>query len=546
MLFPKDILLLVILCVCWETGDTSCRIECDQSQIGLTEPTCYLRDDGTNTECSISVSSSSTAIRTLGSFDKLTIMLDLQTRVRELYIYNYIDNNKLKVNTFKFHTELTSLTLYYGNTRIHPGMFLLLPNLKYLALSSVYFVYFPYFAHTNRFLTYLYIYIFNISSTSPHILTRDHVSGLSQLEYLFLYPTPYINTTEQSFSGLTGLTYLYTGYLNIPNPINTLSPLVRLKGLYIHYSRLTDISFLTQTPFLYRLTRLGFDHNLITQIPAGIFSNYANLAYLSLYNNSLIQLESEAFKRLSNLEILFLNSNPIQNLSLTAFKGLESLRVLSLQDTSLTSLSSRMFEYLPSLVDIWLRSTPLHCNCSLQWIPKVHHSFNFYLSNAVCASPSEHRSKLATDPSIYTECIQDLSYQCFNRSVSCPTASYCQDTLDTYTCVCEQEGYTFIRNLNKCVSSEDINNLLQKLNTNTSPTATCPSCATCPASATCPSCHTTTYATCPSCPTTTYATCTSCTTSATCASCASCPSCPAVATNAVTRGQPCKCPTNCP
>ena len=537
MLLPKDILLLVILCACWETGDTSCQIECEQSQIGLTEPTCYLRDDGTNTECSISVSSSDTAIRTLGSFDKLTIMLDLQTRVRELYIYNYIDNNKLKVNTFKFHTELTSLTLYYGNTRIHPVMFLLLPNLKYLALSSVYFVYFPYFAHTNRFLTYLYIYIFDISSPSPHILTRDHVSGLSQLKYLFLYPTQYINTTEQSFSGLTALTYLYTGYLNIPNPITTLSPLVRLKGLYIHYSRMTDISFLTQTPFLYRLTRLGFDHNLITQIPAGIFSNYANLAYLSLYNNSLIQLESEAFKRLSNLEILFLNSNPIQNLSLTAFKGLESLSSLSLQDTSLTSLSSRMFEYLPSLVDIWLYNVPLHCNCSLQWIPKVHHSFSLYLSNALCVSPSEHRNKLATDPSIYTECIQDLSYQCFNRSVSCPAGSYCQDTLDTYTCVCEQEGYTFIRNLNKCVSSGDINNGLQKLNTNT--------CATCANYATCPSCAT--YATCPSC--TTSATCPSCTTSATCPSCttsATCPSCPTVATSSVTRAQPCKCPTDRP
>ena len=126
-----------------------------------------------------------------------------------------------------------------------------------------------------------------------------------------------------------------------------------------------------------------------------------------------------------------------------------------------------MLEYLPSLVDIVLYDAPLHCDCSLQWISKVHHSFNPRLSNAYCLSPSEHRDKLATDPSIYTECIQDLSYQCFNRFVSCPTGSYCQDTLDTYTCVCEQEGYTFIRNLNKCVSSEDISNGLQKLNTNT-------------------------------------------------------------------------------
>ena len=513
MLFPKDILLLVILCVCWETGDTSCRIECEQSQIGLAEPTCYIRDDGTNIGCRISVSSSSTAIRTLGNFDKLTIMLDLQTRVRGLSIYNYIDNNKLKVSTFKFHTGITSLTLYFGNIQIHPVMFFLLPNLLSISISSVYFVYFPYFAHTNRLLTYLYIHQFDISYPSPHILTRDHVSGLSQLKVLWIYPTQYMNATDRSFSGLTALTLLYTESLNIPNPITTLSPLVRLKGLYVYSSELTDLSFLTQTPSLYGLTILELGYNLITPIPAGTFSNYANLVHLYLYENSLIQLESEVFKGLSNLELLYLDFNPIQDISLTAFKGLESLRKLSLQDTSLTSLYSRMFEYLPNLVYIWLRSTPLHCNCSLQWLSKVHHSFHLYLSNAVCVSPPEHRSKLATDPSIYTECIQDLSYQCFNRSVSCPTGSYCQDTLDTYTCVCEQEGYTFIRNLNKCVSSEDINNGLQKLNTNT--------CATCPASATCPS-----Y---PS-----------------CATSATCPSCPSLATSSDTRAQPCKSPTDRP
>ena len=449
---------------------------------------------------------------------------------------------------------------------------MLLPNLLSISISSVYFVYFPYFAHTNRFLTYLYIHQFDISSTSPHILTRDHVSRLSQLKVLWIYPTQYINATHRSFSGLTALTLLYTESLNIPNPINTLSPLVRLKGLVFYSSRLTDVSFLTRTPSLYGLSIIELGYNLITPIPAGILSNYANLVHLNLYENSLIQLESEVFKGLSNLETLSLESNPIQDISLTAFKGLKSLRKLFFEHTSLTSLSSRMFEYLPSLVDIVLYDAPLHCDCCLQWISKVHHSFNLYLSSAVCVSPSEHRDKLATDPSIYTECIQDLSYQCFNRSVSCPTGSYCQDTLDTYTCVCEQEGYTFIRNLNKCVSSEDISNGLQKLNTNTcatcpSPTASCPSCATYvafPSCTTCPSCLTTTYATCPSCPTTTYATCPSCptTTYATCPSCptttyatfpscpttayATCPSCPTVATSTVTRTQSCKCPTNRP
>ena len=99
----REILLLsVVLCVCWETGDTSCGVESDESQRGLTLPTCYLRDDGTDTYCGISLSITDTEIGTLGNFDKFTLMLDLQTRVNRLRIHKYI-NIQLKVSTFRFH-----------------------------------------------------------------------------------------------------------------------------------------------------------------------------------------------------------------------------------------------------------------------------------------------------------------------------------------------------------------------------------------------------------------------------------------------------------
>ena len=527
MLFLREILLLaVVLCVCWKTGDNSCGVECDEFQRGLAQPTCYLRDDGTSTECRISLSYPNTEIQRIGSFDKLTIVLDLQTRVNKLnmysmyysysYRYHQKTNYRLEVSAFKFHRKITSLTI--SNFIIHPGMLVLLPNLKFLRMDSVSFEYFPYLAHANR-LTYLSIYSFDIPSTTPRILGA-HLSGLTRLKYLSLYPNrQYINTTDQSFTGLTALTYLYIESFHIPNPVTTLSPLVRLRKLRLHSCELTDMSFLTRTPSLYRLTYLDLGSNLITRIQPGIFSGYTNLEYFLLYSNRIAQLECGAFTGLSNLLLLHLYSNPMQNICFTAFKGLESLAGLNLRYTSLTSLSSRMFEHLHSLRYIEIYGTPLHCDCSLQWLSSVHHNFGLYIY-ASCASPSEHINKAATDLSIYNyNCTQDLSYQCFNRSISCPSGTSCQDTLDTYLCVCQQEGDLFVRSLNRCVSSEEISNGLLRLGattptsatsptstspTSTSPTATCPSCPT-STCATCPSCPTSTCptATCPSCPTTT-------------------------------------------
>ena len=163
---------------------------------------------------------------------------------------------------------------------------------------------------------------------------------------------------------------------------------------------------------------------------------------LYLHSNRLARLERGTFIGLNNLKSLHLHSNPIQDICITAFKGLlESLARLSLAFTSLTSLSSRMFEYLPGLKLIDLYRTPLHCDCSLQWLSRVHHNFSIFISShAICASPSEHINKPATDLSIYRDCTQDLSYQCFNRSISYPSGSSCRDTLDTYCRVFSRGG----------------------------------------------------------------------------------------------------------
>ena len=110
MLFLREVLLVVLLSVCWETGHASCQIECEESQRGLSQPTCYLRDDGTGTSCSKRVDRRDEAIQSLGSFDKLSIFFDFQTRVESLDI-SCSSDIKLELNTFRFHFQISSLSL---------------------------------------------------------------------------------------------------------------------------------------------------------------------------------------------------------------------------------------------------------------------------------------------------------------------------------------------------------------------------------------------------------------------------------------------------
>ena len=186
-------------------------------------------------------------------------------------------------------------------------------------------------------------------------------------------------------------------------------------------------------------------------------------------NNKISRLENNCFKGLDRLNYLDLGINQLRELNATTFKGLKSLTIISLHTNNhIIHLSSRIFENLPNLNQIYLINLPLHCDCSLQWMSLV--SLN--LESSRCSTPPQHSGKRATDPYIYVNCTQELSYQCFDRSNSCPTGSCCQDTLDSYTCVCEEENYLFATPLNKCVSYDQLTQWEYGAN------STCPVCPT--------------------------------------------------------------------
>ena len=449
-LITESVLFVLLLCCC-VTVNARCWVECPESQRGLSEPECFLKDDGTSTSCSKSISNSDLTGQSISGFKSVLIWVKLSTRVVNLDIYNSI-GDKLKVGASLYNYDLTQLHIHNGLAHFRPDLIYSLPNLKFLHLYSVDFHYLPYFSLFNQFLTYINIEYFSIRGIHSNIIRKGRVSDLSQLKHLYLYPNQFMNLTDQTFSGLTALTYLYVRQCHIPNPATTFSPLVRLSRLYYQSSELTDISFLNKTPSIYKLKSLSFSSNILTSIQSNTFSRYSYLTRLYLGNNKISRLENECFKGLDRIKNLYLDSNQLTELNSTTFKGLKSLTNINLNHNHIPHISSRIFESLPNLNVIYLNGVPLHCDCSLQWMSIV----NLNIYNSLCSTPPQHSGKRATYPSIYVNCTQELSYQCFDRSNSCPTGSYCQDTFNSYTCVCEEENYLFITPLNMCISYDQL------------------------------------------------------------------------------------------
>ena len=446
--------LLLCCCCCCVTVNAGCWVECPESQIGLSEPECLLRDDGTSDTCIKSIYSSDLSTQSIFGYKYVSLSIDLSSTAQKLLIYNKIGNS-LKVGAFRSHFEIKELQMYNGYAYIRPDLFSFLPNLRHFNAYQVKFRYFPHFSHSNPFLNTLGVNLasFTYPGSYHGILRKGRVSGLSQLKTLLLYPDQFLNTTDESFSGLTNLTALYLGRFHVPNPVATFSPLVNLNRLHYESSGLTDISFLKQTSSLYGLMSLFLENNRITAIQSDTFLKYSKLVEVYLGNNEISRIEKNGFKGLKLLKWLYLNSNNLEELSPTAFRGLGYLILINLKSNSMSRLSSRTFESLHWLRHLYLDASPLNCDCNLQWMSNT----SFHVYNSRCSTPPQHSGKPATDPSIYVNCTQELSYQCFNRSNSCPTGSYCQDTLDSYTCVCEEENYYFIKPLNKCVNSNSIN-----------------------------------------------------------------------------------------
>ena len=144
-----------------------------------------------------------------------------------------------------------------------------------------------------------------------------------------MYFKQFFNATDETFSGLTALT---TSVLQVASTFLTLllPSLLSLGWIVLSYysSDLTDISFLKQTPSLFRLKYLSFYDNRITSIQSNTLSNYTNLYNINLSSNKISRLENGCFNGLRSVRYLHLHSNQFRKLSKTGIQRFSLFRAV--------------------------------------------------------------------------------------------------------------------------------------------------------------------------------------------------------------------------
>ena len=418
-----------VLCIKLLSVDGTCWVHCPPVQ--YVEPHCYLNDEQGDQACRIELHPSD--VTELQSEDWKIVLLFINiTDVRGLNIYNYFPDYTLEIRAFRYIHQVTRLRIYYNQFIMSHTVLHYLDNLENIYLWDAVFPHFPSFLPLRNTLTFLSINDYAELSNNQ-ILRSGLVSGLSKLEWLRIYSRNTAKLADNTFSGLTALTSVYLG--NLYNYETSLSPLVGLKKLNIRSGELSDITFLKRTPSLYGLTRINFSYNKIILSGDDTFQNYTQLKLLYLFGNAISVINRSNFIYLSSLESLYLKNNQITHVPEDTFRDMLKLTYIDLGNNSLTTLSSRAFEYLPNIRYIYMQSNPLHCDCSLQWMYKVRQEYGINLNFPICATPLEHRGESAYSSSPYTNCSTDLSYQCYNRTVTCPVGSYCHSTTDSYNCI---------------------------------------------------------------------------------------------------------------
>ena len=433
--------------------DARCWVDCSDYQYNVLLPYCYLNDDESDRTCSIQVSTSELTELRSQNWTKVNLFVNVTHSV-DLRVTNGLSDYKLELRAFRKIDQVTKLEIYYKYLIMSHQVLYNLRNLRYMFCHEVSFSHFPSFTDNSK-LTYLGLYYIILSNDTK--IRSGLISGLSNLKYLTIHPRNRGKLANNALTGLTALTTIYLRNIVLSDYVNTLSPLVRLKYLYFQDSMLSDITFLKQTPGLYGLTYISFGNNKIKSFPADTFKNYTQLVLLNMGYNSISIINRFHSK---NLKKLYLDNNQITHVPEDTFRDTPLLSYIRLYNNDITRLSSRTFEHLDQIKYIFLYNNPLQCDCGLRWLYNVNQEysiqFKYQLNNFLCATPPQHEGISALNSSLYTNCDEELSYQCFDRTISCPVGSYCQDTRDSYKCVCEGEGVAFSRTLNQCVDIESM------------------------------------------------------------------------------------------
>ena len=313
-------------------------------------------------------------------YGNLLIDIELPTNIQTLSIYNTQDQDHIRLTTFSQNT---------GLTRIYTSSYIELESNNFFThFSGLKYIYFQYVlskeppSFTNLLsLTHLRIYLVG---PVTHALDEGIVSVLTKLVYLSLSNSYFSGITERAFRNLNKLTYL------------------------------------------------SLANNELTYIEDGALRDLSSLERLSLSDNKLQIVSDNVFEGLTDLTFLYLSYNP--GFPLTALIQAKSVIYLYLRYNGYHTLEPYVFQQMDSLTYLSL-SDPFVCDCDLRWTSLVE-QYELNIISGVC----EHFSRSITSILLYTNCSQTESFQCFNKSITCPDNQVCHNTEDNYFCGCPR-GY---------------------------------------------------------------------------------------------------------
>ena len=313
-------------------------------------------------------------------YGNLLVDIELPTNILTLDIYNSQDQDHIRLITF---SQNTGLTRTYTSSYIE-----LESNNFFTHFTSLQRIYFQYVlsreppSFTNLLsLTFLRVYLVG---PVTHALDEGIVSGLTNLVSLYMYYSYFNGITEGAFRNLNKLQYLY------------------------------------------------LENNELAYIEDGALRDLSSLKQLSLYENYIQIVSDNAFEGLTDLTYLNLDNNP--GFPLTALIQAKSVLQLYLRYNGYHTLDSYVFQQMSSLTYLYL-SDPFVCDCDLRWTSLVE-QYQLNIVDGVC----EQFSRSITSITLYTNCSQTESFQCFNKSITCPDNQVCHNTEDSYFCGCPR-GY---------------------------------------------------------------------------------------------------------
>ena len=181
-----------------------------------------------------------------------------------------------------------------------------------------------------------------------------------------------------------------------------------------------------------KLTYLSLAYNELTYIEDGALTELSSLEQLDLNENELLSVSDNVFEGLTDLTYLNLDDNP--GFPLNALILARSVIRLYLRYNGYHTLDPYVFQQMESLRYLYL-SDPFVCDCRLHWTSLVD-QYELYIQSAVCSESYDPFPRSITTQSFYTNCSQTESFQCFSKSITCPSYQVCHNTENSYFCGC--------------------------------------------------------------------------------------------------------------